>query len=157
MNITLKKATIEDLSIIQNLNNELCKYETINKFDNYIEDWSLSDISKEYFEYMIKEEFVVVAKVENEIVGYLAGSTHKDETYSYYEGITAELNNMFIMEKFRKYGIGSKLVNSFFNWCKEQNAKRVMVTASFNNINTINFYKKNGFKEINVSLRYEFD
>ena len=157
MNLTIRNANIDDLQTIQNLNNELCKYETKNKFDNYIEDWSLSDVSKEYFEYMIKEEFVIVAEIDNNVVGYLAGSTHKDETYSYYEGITAELDNMFIMEDYRKFGIGSKLVNSFLNWCKNQKAKRVMVTASFGNVNTINFYKKNGFQEINVTLRNEID
>ena len=32
-----------------------------------------------------------------------------------------------------------------------------MVTASFGNVNTINFYKKNGFQEINVTLRNEID
>jgi GNAT superfamily N-acetyltransferase len=106
---------------------------------------------------MIKEEFVIVAEIDNNVVGYLAGSTHKDETYSYYEGITAELDNMFIMEDYRKFGIGSKLVNSFLNWCKSQKAKRVMVTASVGNLNTINFYKKNGFTEINVTLRNEID
>ena len=54
-------------------------------------------------------------------------------------------------------GIGSKLVNSFLTWCKDQNAKRIMVTASVGNLNTINFYKKNGFQEINVTLRNEID
>lgn len=51
MNLTIRNANIEDLQTIQNLNNELCKYETKNGFDSYIEDWSLSDVSKEYFEY----------------------------------------------------------------------------------------------------------
>jgi len=98
MNLTIRNATIDDLKTIQNLNNELCKYETKNHFDSYIEDWSLGDVSREYFEYMIKEEFVVIAEIDNHVIGYLAGSTHKDETYSYYKGITAELDNMFIKE-----------------------------------------------------------
>ena len=35
MNLTIRNANIEDLQTIQNLNNELCKYETKNKFDKY--------------------------------------------------------------------------------------------------------------------------
>ncbi|MBE5738194.1 MAG: GNAT family N-acetyltransferase [Clostridiales bacterium] len=157
MDLILRRATLEDLDIIQKLNNELCKYETKNGFDSYISDWSLSDTSKEYFTYMIESEYIIVAEMQGKIVGYLAGSTHKDETYSYYDGITAELDNMFIYEEYRKFGIGTRLVDSFVVWCREQGAKRIMVTASFGNVNTINFYKKNGFDNINITLRKEID
>ena len=157
MNLVIKKATLDDLETIQHLNNELCKYESNNHFDSYIEDWSLSSVSKEYFSYMIENEYVIVAIIDDTIVGYLAGSTHKDETYSYYEGITAELDNMYIIDKYRKLGIGTKLINSFIDWCHNNNSKRIIVTASFDNINTINFYKKNGFNNLNITLRKELD
>lgn len=155
MNINIRKANLDDLLVIQELNHSLFKYEIENNFDNYIEDWSLGDMSKDYFECMIQEEFVILAEINGDVVGYLAGSLNKDNTYSYYEGLTAELNNMFIVKEYRKYGIGSKLVSSFLSWCNEQEAKRVIVTASIGNTNTINFYKKNGFEEINITLKKE--
>jgi len=82
---------------------------------------------------------------------------YHDETYSYYEGLTAELDNMFIKEDYRKFGIGSKMMNAFLDWTREQGAKRVLVTASIGNVNTIKFYEKHGFDKLNVTLRKELN
>lgn len=155
-NFQFRKATIKDLEIIQNLNNGLLKYEMKMGLDCYRNDWSLSKTSAEYFKDLIENQFVLVAELEKEgVIGYLAGSIYKDDTFSYYDGKTAELENMFICEQFRKFGIGSKLVDFFINWCKANNAKRVFVTATLGNDNTINFYRKNGFKDLNITLRKE--
>ncbi len=43
---TIRKATIEDISTIQQLNNELFNYEISNNFDNYLKDWALGGGSK---------------------------------------------------------------------------------------------------------------
>jgi len=119
-NLNIRKATLEDVEIIQNLNNLLCKYEVENGYDTYIDDWSLSETSAEYFRNLIQDQFVIVAEIEREIIGYLAGSIYNNETYSYYEGKTAELENMFVKEEFRKYGVGTKLVNTFVEWCQKK-------------------------------------
>ena len=58
----------------------------------------------------------MLAESKNEVVGYLAGSINESGAYSYYEGKTAELENMFIRAEFRKYGEGSKLISEFENW-----------------------------------------
>ncbi|MBQ8431021.1 MAG: hypothetical protein IJX26_03680, partial [Clostridia bacterium] len=69
----IRKATIEDLSRIQELNNELFELEIAN-YDKYlIKDWPLSNEGKAYFENAIRESFVVVAEIENQVVGYLLG------------------------------------------------------------------------------------
>ena len=49
------------------------------------------------------------------------------------------------------------MINSFLNWCKEHNAKRIMVSTSVANTNTINFYNKHGFKSLNITLRHEIN
>lgn len=153
--LIIRRATLNDLKDIQELNLGLFDYEMEYDFDTYIHGWSMGQISAEYFAELINNEFVVVAVVNNETVGYLAGSVYHDETYSYYEGLTAELDNMFIKEDYRKFGIGSKMMNSFFDWTREQGAKRVLVTASIGNENTIRFYEKHGFEKLNVTLRKE--
>ena len=151
--LVIRKAKLEEVEIIQNLNNDLINYEMKEGFDNYVKDCALSNESRKYFLDLIKNQFVVVAEVEGEIVGYLAGSIYKDLSYVYYEGLTAEANNMFVKEKYRAYGIGSKLMNAFVGWSKVQNAKRIMVTASSKNERTIKFYNKMGFKDVNLTLR----
>lgn len=151
--IIIRKAKKEEVETIQNLNNALINYEMEEGFDSYVKDWALSEESKKYFLDLIDNQFVAVAEIGNEVVGYLAGSIYNDLSYSYYDGLTAEANNMFVKAEYRAYGIGSKLMNSFVDWCKQKNAKRVMVTALSKNEKTIKFYKKMGFYDINVTLR----
>jgi ribosomal protein S18 acetylase RimI-like enzyme len=50
---------------------------------------------------------------------------------------------MCVLEQYRKYGIGTQLFNEFKNVCKENHIEEIKVTASYDNINAINFYKKN--------------
>jgi GNAT superfamily N-acetyltransferase len=151
--IKLKRATMDDLLTIQTLNDKLFKYEMDRDLDEYISNWAFGKESKEYFSDLIENNYVILATVDNEPVGYLAGSLYQDDTYSYYDGLTAELDNMFIEEEYRKLGIGSKLINAFTEWCKKQSAKRIFVTATIGNDNTIEFYKKHGFKDLNITLR----
>ena len=155
VNLVLRKATLEDLQAVMTFNYRLFKFEIEKGLDNYIEDWSLKEKGKQYFQEQIKNQFVVLAEIEGKAVGYLSGSIYQDETYSYYEGKTAELNDMFIEQEFRKYGIGSKLIASFENWCKQNDAKRILVAATIGNDNAISFYKKNGFGQLNIILRKE--
>ncbi len=155
MNFIIRKATKKDVKTIQSLNNELCKYETENEFDVYKTDWSLTKQSEKYFKALIKKQFVMVAETEGSIVGYLAGSICVEQMYSYYQGKTAELENMFIKEEYRKFGIGSKLIDAFVTWCKNNDAKRILVTATIGNENAIKFYHKNGFNDLDITLRKE--
>ena len=153
--VVLRQASVGDIDTILTLNNNLCKHEMESGFDTYIPDWSLSEVSKEYFMDMILNQYVVLALVEDSIVGYLAGSIYSDGTYSYYEGTTAELDNMYIEPSCRSMGIGSMLIDSFEQWCKTKGASRIMVTASSKNALAQCFYKKNGFSDINVTLKKE--
>lgn len=148
--IFIRKANLEDLTIIQNLNNELFKLEKENYDSTLVREWPLTDEGKEYFEDLINNHYVIVAVLDNEIIGYLAGTIN--EQVSYEEIQYGEINNMLINEKYRGYGVGNQLINNFKEYCKENNIYNLMVVASAKNINVINFYKKNGFENFNVTL-----
>ena len=60
---------------------------------------------------------------------------------------------MCILEQYRKLGIGSKLFNRFKEICIENNIKELKVIASYKNKDAINFYKKNGFEEADITLK----
>lgn len=151
MEIVIRKAEIEDLNIIQNLNNELFKLE-YNNFDPSLKvGWPFEKDGEEYFSDLIKNEIVFIALVDNNVVGYLAGSIHVES--SYITKSLSELDNMFILEKYRKYGIGTKLINEFKNYCINLGIEELKVTASAKNINAINFYKKNGFEDYEVTFK----
>ena len=150
-NIKLRKANIDDLFEIQKLNKELFELESNNFDSTLMEDWPLTQEGKEYFENAIKNDIVLVACLDQKIVGYLAGTLNSQ--YSYNNNIQAELDNMCIMNEYRKLGIGSKLFDEFKKICKEKGINEIKVVASYNNLNAIDFYKRKGFNESELTLK----
>ena len=149
-NVIIRKATLNDLLEIQNLNNLLFKLEKENFDPTLVENWPLTEEGKEYFKNLIEEEHVIVAVINNQIVGYLAGSIK--EKGSYEEIQYGEVNNMFIKSECRGYGVGKLLINDFKKYCISNGIKNLIVTASAKNNNAIEFYRKNGFNDFNVTL-----
>ena len=133
--VIIRKAKLEDLTFIQELNNNLFDLE-VNNFDDTLKlGWPFEKEGKEYFEYMIKNEIVFVAELEEKVVGYLAGSIC--EQISYITEKFAELDNMCINEEYRRFGIGTLLMNEFKKYCKENNIQNIKVTASAKNSKAI--------------------
>ena len=149
-NLLIKKSTLEDLKTIQNLNNQLFKLEKENYDSTLVSNWPLTNEGKLYFEDLINNHYVIVAILNDEIVGYLAGTIN--EKGSYEEIQYGEINNMLVKDECRGYGIGKMLINNFKDYCRENNVYNVKVEASAKNENAINFYKKNGFEEFNITL-----
>ena len=151
--VVVREARLEDLESIEKLNNNLFELE-YNNFDDTLKvGWPFQKEGKEYFEYMIKNEIIFVAEVEEKIVGYLAGSICKE--VSYITETFAELDNMYINEEYRRFGIGTLLINEFKKYCKEKNIQNIKVTASAKNSTAIQFYMKNGFEDYNITLKYK--
>lgn len=149
-NVIIRRATIEDLKTIQTLNNNLFELEKENYDSTLVKDWPLSEEGKEYFSDLINNHYVIVAILDNVIVGYLAGSI--EEKGSYVEAQYGEINNMLVSDEYRGYGIGKSLINSFKEYCKSNNISNIKVVASYKNKNAIEFYRKNGFEEFDVTL-----
>lgn len=155
MEFTIKKATIEDLNTIQDLNNKLFELE-YNNFDPTLKiGWPYEIAGEEYFKDLIENQIIYIALIDKEIVGYLAGSIHVENSYN--TTSIAELDNMFILEEYRKYGIGTKLFNEFKEYCKKNKIEELKVTASSKNTNAIKFYQKNGFEEFETTLKMPLD
>ena len=149
-NIIIRKATIDDLSIIQELNNSLFKLEKENYDSTLVNDWPLSEEGKEYFSDLILNHYVIAATLNNNIVGYLAGTI--EEKGSYVEVQYGEINNMLVKDEYRGYGVGKLLINNFKEYCKSNNISNIKVVASYKNKNAIEFYRKNGFEEFDLTL-----
>ena len=151
--ILIRKANLEDLNAIQKLNNNLFELE-FNNFDDTLKvGWPFEKEGKEYFENLLNSEIVFVAEVEEKIVGYLAGSIC--EEVSYITETFAELDNMCIDDEYRRFGIGTLLMDEFKKYCKEKNMQNIKVTASAKNSRAIQFYMKNGFEDYNITLKYK--
>ena len=151
--MNIRKATINDLKRIQELNLMLFEKEAKEFNDPLNTDWTFSDKGTSYYTERIKskEYIALVAEDKDMIVGYLVGG--KCETYEYRNiNSMAELENMLILEEYRRKGVGTKLVKEFIGWCKENNISRAHVVASAGNQEAIRFYKRNGFEEYSLDL-----
>ena len=152
-NIIIKKATIDNLYDIQILNNQLFKLEKENYDSTLVNDWPLTDIGKNYFKDLITNHYVLVAFIDNDIVGYLAGGINDKGAYE--EIQYGEIYNMFIKDNCRGLGIGKKLISQFKDYCKQNKINNLKVTASSKNKNAIDFYHKNGFDDFDLTLTME--
>jgi len=148
--VIIRQATLKDLKSIQNLNYELFKLEKANYDSTLIVDWPLSEEGKKYFEDLIKNEFVIIAMKDEKIIGYLAGTINEKGSYELFQ--YGEINNMLVDNNYRGSGIGKKLINRFKEYCKTKNITNLKVVASAKNLNAIDFYKKQGFKDFDVTL-----
>lgn len=150
MNVLVRKATINDLAIIQQLNDRLFELE-IESFDPTLTPkWALSEKGRAYFADMIENGFVIVAEEGEDVIGYLAGRIGLKQFYQ--QGLRAELDNMFIDESYRGRGVGKNLINLFLKECKKEKVSSVRVTASAKNKNAIAFYEKIGFYKKDITL-----
>lgn len=149
--IVIRKAILDDLETIQQLNYELFVLESNNFDDTLIVDWSLSDDGRQYFISSINNDITLVAVVNNKIVGYIIGSLDTEGSYNNIK--QAELNNMYVLEEYRSIGVGGRLFDELKKLFIENGMQEVKVVADCKNVKAVNFYKKNGFSESEITLK----
>lgn len=148
--ISIRQATLGDTEVIRKLNHKLFILEKQNFDSTLITDWPLSAEGKKYFAELIKNEYVIVATDGDTVIGYLAGSINDKCSYSDVQ--YGEINNMFIDNEYRGSGVGTSLIDKFKTYCLEKNIHNLRVVASAKNRSAIDFYKKQGFNEFDITL-----
>lgn len=158
MECEIKEASIDNLRDVQNLNSLLFKKE-YKEFDNTLNcNWTLGKTGENFFRERIigNNGCVFIALKNNKIIGYLAGEIREIPNYRTLTSYS-ELENMFVLEEFRGMGIGTKLVERFKEWCKSRGIARMKVSTSSKNKNGIDFYRKNGFFDYELTLETVFN
>ena len=59
---------------------------------------------------------------------------------------------MGVIPEFHSQRVGSRLIKEFFDWAKKANFDKVTLSAYSKNKQAIEFYKKHGLTNIDVSL-----
>ena len=104
----------------------------------------LTKEGKQYFEKAIKKHFVLIAEIDNKVVGYLFCEEYD---ISYYNFKIAELWIVCIDNDYLKQGIGMALYKEIERFFNEKGITHFMVIAPFKNEGAKTFYKKMGFEE----------
>jgi len=155
MDIVIRKATLEDLKVVQDLNYKLFDFVHKN-FDSSLNmEWTFSDKGEKYFKEVIENETVWVAIDNDKIIGYLAGIM---KSYNSINAKSAEVDNFYIEEEYRRLGIGKRLVNEYKEYCKSKGIDTIYVTANAKNKNARSFYQASGFNdEYEVTYKMKID
>lgn len=99
-----------------------------------------------------------IAKENKAIIGFLMCKIKKSKEdtimYNLKKGETyAELDSVYIKKSHRKKGIGTSLVKACKNELKKHgNEKLIVLADSVSPRDLMNFYEKNGFKTLFVSM-----
>jgi len=103
-------------------------------------------ISKEDFEKMIQAKEIFVAKIEDEIVGYITINIKEKNNPSMRYRKQLQIEAICVDEKNRGKGIGTELLKYAKKHGKENECTDVYLTVNEENENAIRVYEEFGFK-----------
>ena len=98
-------------------------------------------IKKELNNFFRQSSFRIWKIEEDKITGYISFYQVMDEV---------EIIKIGIIKSYQRKGYGSFLIKEL----KKLNIKKIFLEVSTENVKAINFYLKNGFKEIGLRKRY---
>lgn len=110
---------------------------------------SRSKLKKEFNTFVSdKNTFIFVIEEDNKLIAYSQGSLLKSiwENFGY-------IDDMFVSRKFRRQGLGTKLIKNFIKLLKSKKIKKIRLGVNSENKKASILYKKLGFK----ITHYEMD
>lgn len=159
MIINLKKCTLEDSRILQEIS-----YETFNdtfkdqnspeSMNAYLERaFNLKQLEKELSN--VSSHFFFVY-FNQEVAGYLKLNTNDAQSEEMGDE-SLEIERIYIKNQFQKHGLGKYLLNKAMEIAIEHNKKKIWLGVWEKNENAIAFYKKMGFIQTGAHSFYMGD
>jgi len=129
--IEIRPARIDDINAIVEIEKK-----------SYPDPWSQNLFEREL---QIKFSNFFAAVEDHEIAGYICLWTVSDEGH---------LTNITVKEKFRRKGLGSKLMKYIINISSAMKIKNIFLEVRASNYSALKFYEKFGFKKIGSRKKY---
>lgn len=149
MQVTIENPKIEDFNRI----NELAK-QVHELHVNWRPDLFLSVdevISKENFEEMLQAKEILIAKIQDEIVGYITFNIKEKNNSSMRYRKQLQIEAICVDEKTRGKGIGTQLLKYVKQYGKENDCTDIYLTVNEENASAIKMYEEFGFKVKNIA------
>lgn len=100
-----------------------------------------------------KNAVLLVAEIDKKIVGMLYAITEKDDGDDWTQPYNrVSIEEMSVLNKFARQGIGAKLIERVEIWAKEKGIFDLIVLVHAFNQNAIDFYNKNDFKSYSIKM-----
>ena len=144
MEVIIEIPKLEDLKKVNELAKQVHEIHVNWRPDLYL---SVDEvISKENFEIMIEAKEIFIAKIHNEIVGYITFNIKEKNNPSMRYRKQLQIEAIGIDEKNREKGIGRALLEYVKKYGKENDCTDIYLTVNEENEKAIRFYEKFGFK-----------
>ncbi|MEK5070013.1 GNAT family N-acetyltransferase [Sporosarcina sp. FSL K6-1508] len=150
MIISIKKCTIEDLYLLQEISIETFNetFKDLNSMENmksYLKKaFNLEQLEKELSN--ISSEFFFVF-VKNEIAGYLKVNTNDSQSENMGDE-SLEIERIYIRRKYQKQGLGKYLIDKAIEIAVQKQKQKIWLGVWEKNENAISFYKNVGFVQV---------
>ena len=153
--LTIRDATKEDIQTIADYCIALLEqhYELDTNFKP-------NDKAREsYFSFLIEaiesdKNKVLVAEINNCVIGYALGEIHKKppvfalEKYGF-------ISDVYIIDKFRKQGISKQLFKELYLWFEKKGLSLVELSVHLKNKGAAKTFEKAGFQQYMIKYRRE--
>lgn len=147
--IEIIQPKIENQVEINNLAKQVHKLHVNWNSDMFLDVEQVIPIER--LEKLLETESIYIARLENKIVGYIIiDIKEKDNGFMRYRKILS-IDTLCIDEKFRRKGIGTKMLEFAKRLGKEKNCTDMHLTVNPNNKNAIKVYENFGMKVNNIS------
>lgn len=150
MNMTIRRANREDVALLRRIN--LSSFEANAAYDPYIDmNWvNTPNAEKLFTDAVTKDDhYTVIAEIDGTPAGFLILGPKQ---YEYRKVKMIELDILALLPKHRSQGIGAALVANAKQWAKEHGYQTMYVSSYIANDRSVEFYKKQGFTPIDISL-----
>jgi len=149
--IKVRLANKNDLEIVQDLDQEV--FVDNQKYDSDLKmDWTKSSEGINYFTNLLNdpESCCLIAEDAKKPAGYLTAAPRK---ITYFKTKQIEITGIGVTPKYRSQGIGSLLIEKCIVWARARGYKKAYVNSYVKNTEAIEFYRRNGFSEIDICLQ----
>jgi len=149
----IRKAMLSDVDDISPLNCMLMKHH--EKIDKY---WAVKEDAQKRAVRFLKmtirspKGMVFVAEDGGKIIGYALGYLKKLPPISKMDQV-GELCDCFVLERYRRRGIGKKLSAELFKWFRSKGMKYAELNVDVRNTPGLKAWKNFGFEELTLRMK----
>ena len=116
-------------------------------------DYPYTESGISYLVHCIQHQIALIAKDNGVTVGFITGGIEDALPFKTYQQ-HGHIHNLFVLEAYRRQGIGKRLIQHFLQRCEENGVRRI-ITDSDDIESLRRFYASIGFRITGVN--YEMD
>lgn len=147
----IRQATVDDLEKVTELNHKIFVNNS-DYDDDLIVDFDQTPEGKAHFKKAIEEQngCFLILEEDGQMVGYANGNPI--DYFPFRKSRYFEIHNIGVIPEMKGKGFGKMLLEAITAWAKEKGYQKIYLNCYAKNSEAIEFYKRNGYSEIDVCL-----